>query len=1162
MNLVMHIFKKDFRRLRGLMLLWILLLAAQLGLSVSGLEVSTGSMAWEVAFRALGQLIPWLQMLVAFLLVPLVIQSEPLVGATAYWYTRPITSRQLLVAKGMFCLGILVLLPAIAELIVLAANQATIRQLGLALAEILMERSFNLFILAALAALTPNFMRFVLFSVLICVLYILSHYAISIAFVFIDPLALAARFSDTSLALSRIIAAKVLVIAGCGVALVQQYLRRTMPVSALIVAASLLAYMGLPYAWSLDFMRPSDPEKLAGHYDASGARFLLQDGKLSVSDQFRMNRNKESRQKRIQGFLAAEGALPGYELRPSIEDGTFTFEDGFKAHLPKSQFKLDVNSWNKASLQHVMGDFRAPESIFQRFNMEDIFTLSEDDYKARLSQRGRLDAKLDVDVYRYEVTGSTPLKEGGQIRVGTEQSVIMNILEEEDNFGVILRERSLNLQFDRSKHSSSFLSPRNRNVLYVLRNNDRREFLIPEIDFASGFGGSLGFRSKKLLNMESFRLDYILNLRGMDDTQLYKEWLAGAELVRIEAIKVDQFKANMTMDGLFLKSSSPPRLERTKTREQVSAELAKIELPENPTEEETRQYVHAIAKASEELNTFGSNDRQIAMLQKIDPRYLHMIFEELPKESFHLQYATLPMAGEANKDWIINHLYDYPWLVGAVWKNDWVEDARDQLLRVFREKRGQLRSGGYMPGNYWNQPDVWLLAVASLDDPTTYAELVDYFVNEHKRLQNYRVIKELDKIDLDQTIARAWKIAKFEDTQEMMRMIPIAISHGEIDALRSGILDVLNGHEKEDHLIKHVRNAVWRYTGQEISDEELAAWFRSNAATLAFDREAKLFRPADSIRDEESNQVESSENAFAPREPVADRLRAMASTGNQFDSRKSKEEVNAALDKIIYPENPTVEDVRKYIRAIINASVGQNGWSSKDRQIGMLQKVGPEHVRLLFEEYAEAEHVHGYLSPSYLQQAAPPLIGEHDKEWVIRRLRQYPWLSNVVWKYGWAPDARETLIVGMQDGLSLPVDWVRCVASFKDPLTYSKITEYFIENGNEQSYSILSEIEEVDLDAVVAKAWQRAKYQENNSTQQMIPVAIAHGHQDALRIGIIDRLKEEHWCKKCKGGSIMKAVNKHTGQKGEPDEIISWFRENESKLVYEREAKMFRVGEL
>lgn len=96
MKLAWHIFRKDFRRLRWALLGWAVLFLLQYGaFRMLLLPANHEESPLRGAVIALG----WLELGVAWLLAPLLIHDDPLVGDVAAWRTRPISGARLLGAK-------------------------------------------------------------------------------------------------------------------------------------------------------------------------------------------------------------------------------------------------------------------------------------------------------------------------------------------------------------------------------------------------------------------------------------------------------------------------------------------------------------------------------------------------------------------------------------------------------------------------------------------------------------------------------------------------------------------------------------------------------------------------------------------------------------------------------------------------------------------------------------------------------------------------------------------------------------------------------------------------------------------------------------------------------------------------------------------------------
>ncbi len=118
MKKALFVLVKDFRRyawgwaiLIVLSILSVFLYGTGLGIQGSALSHSLAFLAGTVGF------------LIAFVLIVLVVQEEPLSDPDAYWLTRPIPRRQVLLAKLIFCTIVVAGIPAIAKACILLMNE-------------------------------------------------------------------------------------------------------------------------------------------------------------------------------------------------------------------------------------------------------------------------------------------------------------------------------------------------------------------------------------------------------------------------------------------------------------------------------------------------------------------------------------------------------------------------------------------------------------------------------------------------------------------------------------------------------------------------------------------------------------------------------------------------------------------------------------------------------------------------------------------------------------------------------------------------------------------------------------------------------------------------------------------------------------------------------
>lgn len=161
MSLLTHFIAADVRRLRLAIVLWVsaLLVEATLEHVASFLgTTSPPGMALRVARVPM-----WVATrLLAWALVPLVLQLHPAVGSHAFWMTRPIAPRLLVAAKLVLLLVLFVGVPLAIEQVVMILNRVPPADMGRVGLQTALHRSVVMAALAAPAALTPNLARFAL----------------------------------------------------------------------------------------------------------------------------------------------------------------------------------------------------------------------------------------------------------------------------------------------------------------------------------------------------------------------------------------------------------------------------------------------------------------------------------------------------------------------------------------------------------------------------------------------------------------------------------------------------------------------------------------------------------------------------------------------------------------------------------------------------------------------------------------------------------------------------------------------------------------------------------------------------------------------------------------------------------------------------------------
>ena len=154
-----------------------------------------------------------------------------------------------------------------------------------------------------------------------------------------------------------------------------------------------------------------------------------------------------------------------------------------------------------------------------------------------------------------------PLKQGAKDTFGSEQVVIYDVLERPNTISVIVGEKKINLLFDRSVKKKS-RSDMARDMfseyshVYLLVNKKRHEAFSAEAGGIS-YANAMAALGPTRLETMAKQFDFTnLNNRSGPLPKLDKEWLADAELVRIDAVKIGTEKIKFTIEEFALPSQS------------------------------------------------------------------------------------------------------------------------------------------------------------------------------------------------------------------------------------------------------------------------------------------------------------------------------------------------------------------------------------------------------------------------------------------------------------------------------------------------------------------------------------------------------------------------------------------------------------------------------
>jgi hypothetical protein len=556
MSLVWHQIKKDGWRLRWLLVLWAVLVVLQSGLLMASALVAQG-WAVHLAYKLVAMVLPLLQFLLLILIVPLLVHEEPLVGTTAAWFTRPLSRGTLLASKAAFVFVVLVLAPLAAELVALRANDARADELGLAAAEIALTQWGVVAAVAALAALTPNFARFMTWGAAVWTVQTLAASALMVRFMLggtDDLLEWAAR--PGAFRASMLVSLGSAVVAGTAV-VVHQYLTRRTRRSVVFAICGLVASLVLSVSGA--WLRPRRAE--ASTASASVVLSLDPDSVFAV-DAFSLQTVAQPR-KKISARADCARTAPATFCEIDELHGTLKYPDGGVVPVERSRRGFSLARVHKRPLEQALGGATVVTSVV---DLADLFEVEQAVYAQRGQTPAVLEGNAAVTLKRYRVVATLPLRRGAFHAEGADRVTITDVLRGPGTCQVLLLHRRLRLLLsDEPDSAPSFAAGLLEPVSHVLVNAERRQAFVPEFMPRSNFGETLSqmMPGGQRVSHDPASLMFTSESRFEKRPKLDDAWLADASLVLVAADEQGHASAQVAVPDFILDDSVPRDYVRT-----------------------------------------------------------------------------------------------------------------------------------------------------------------------------------------------------------------------------------------------------------------------------------------------------------------------------------------------------------------------------------------------------------------------------------------------------------------------------------------------------------------------------------------------------------------------------------------------------------------------
>jgi hypothetical protein len=288
---------------------------------------------------------------------------------------------------------------------------------------------------------------------------------------------------------------------------------------------------------------------------------------IVVSDELRTQK-KDAREKTISTRQTVKGLPVGqFTILRKMSDVQMEYPDETvleSRYVSTHKRETSCNEKYMLPIQSVLKDVKLLNPYDTKFSYTEIFSLDESDFHQFKNRTGTYSARAKLDIYEYKIVAQVPLKPGSMASFGSERLVVYDVLARNNAISVIINEKKINLLFDRSvkKKSRNDMAQdifSEYSHVYLIVNKKRNEAFLAE-EGAITYANAMAALGPTRIETMAKQFDFTnLNDRSEHLPEIDKEWLADAELVRLDAVKRGKVKINFTVDEFALPSqaSSP-----------------------------------------------------------------------------------------------------------------------------------------------------------------------------------------------------------------------------------------------------------------------------------------------------------------------------------------------------------------------------------------------------------------------------------------------------------------------------------------------------------------------------------------------------------------------------------------------------------------------------
>jgi hypothetical protein len=560
MKLVAHLVRADVRRFRLLLAAWVLI--EVLSTVFTGLQpVLAGDPRTMPAVGLLGTVLVLTRWLGMIVIVALVVQAHPLVGSDAFWMTRPIPPRALLASKVLLLGTTFIAVPALCEMVLMAACLVPIREMvPVSLQTILFQSLWVAFVMA-LSSLTRNLARFVLLTGgLLASLVLLFSVMIAVA---MRDMSGGPRLSVVAsrpvLSPAADVVSLLLLITAAVVAVVVQYRTRTtrLSVSAGVAGVAIVILVAWMWPWH---PRPLPVPEWASRETA--LRLVAESPKGEFSSEHWSPWSRSEGWRIGRARLRLSGIEEGWLATVRLADSSMQFDDGVtlanagNGYQEPIPFESIDDSPTRVVTRHVLAVGRVSEGSQGNWPAAGVpaLVVSQADFTKYSAASGTYRGRYLVDLDRVEIAAALPLQPGAEYRDRRRRILVDQVIPQTQSASIRVRQFTAATMFDSAPLPQ---------LSFYLRNRDAAEAVAGSpggtLHMTTGLPSMLGFYPASGGSGDGFNAtaEYITfpGYSKEDAVNISPDWLSRAELVIVRTVQWGSVTRTVEIPGFEIRAA-------------------------------------------------------------------------------------------------------------------------------------------------------------------------------------------------------------------------------------------------------------------------------------------------------------------------------------------------------------------------------------------------------------------------------------------------------------------------------------------------------------------------------------------------------------------------------------------------------------------------------